>query len=140
MEKEQLKQYVYLQKEIQNLKKKINKLQGSIVRDSVKGSNTEFPYQEIHIQIEGYDNSPYYHRLKRTLKNRYKKCIELEMQIQDFIANIEDSRTRLVFEARYIENKSWLSISRSLGSRNESYARNLHDRYLEKLKGDNQDE
>ncbi len=72
MEKEQLKQYVYLQKEIQNLQKKINKLQGSIVRDSVKDSNTEFPYQEIHITIEGYENSPYYNRLKKILKKRYK--------------------------------------------------------------------
>ena len=122
-------QYIYLQKEIQNLQKKINKLQGSIVRDSVKGSNAEFPYQEIHIEIEGYDNSPYYRRLKKTLNKRYKKCVELEIQIQDFIASIEDSRTRLVFELRYIENYSWLRISRELGSYDESYSRKIHDRF-----------
>ncbi|WP_138158761.1 hypothetical protein [Peptoniphilus catoniae] len=130
MEKTQLMQYIYLQKEIKNLEKKIKKLEGSIVRDRVKGSNTEFPYQEIHIQIEGYENSPYYRRLKRTLNKRYKKCIELEMQIQDFISSIEDSRTRLVFELRYIEGKSWVYISKQLGSSNESYARMIHNRYL----------
>lgn len=52
------------------------------------------------------------------------------MQIQYFIANIEDSRTRLVFELRYIEGKSWVYISKQLGSSNESYARKSHDRYI----------
>ena len=53
------------------------------------------------------------------------------MQIQYFIANIEDSRTRLVFELRYIKGKSWVYISNNLGSSNESYARMIHNRYLE---------
>ncbi len=52
------------------------------------------------------------------------------MQIQDFIANIEYSRTRLVFELRYIEGKSRVYISKQLGSSNESYARMIHNRYL----------
>lgn len=133
MEKEKLMQYIYLQKEIKTLEKKIGKLEGSIVRDKVTGSNKEFPYQPIHITIEGYENSPYYNRMKKILKKRYKKCIELEMQIQDFIANIEDSRTRLVFELRYIEGKSWVYISKQLGNSNESYARMIHNRYLNEI-------
>ncbi|MDU2503181.1 MAG: hypothetical protein E7D08_02930 [Peptoniphilus harei] len=61
---------------------------------------------------------------------RFRRCKKIGIEIEEFIEGIEDSRTRLVFQLRYIEGKSWVYISRQLGSTNESYARMIHNRYL----------
>ena len=132
IKKEDLLQYEYLKKEIIVLERKLKKYKENVVRDKVTGSNNEFPYQLIHITIEGYENSLYCRKLQDSIKKRYKKCLELKIQIEQFIESIDDSRTRLIFELRYIEGYKWQKISKELGAYDESYARKIHDRYLEK--------
>lgn len=134
MDKEALKNYADLKHEIYRLEKRIDKLKKQkIEHDSVKGSNTEFPYQPINISIEGLtDNTERINRLKNILYSRKNKALTQQLEVEQFIANIHDCRTRLIFEDRYIHNKSWLSISRKFGSLDESYARKVHDRYLDK--------
>lgn len=68
------------------------------------------------------------------LIRRIRRCKKLRLEIEEFIEGIEDSRTRLIFELRYIHGKSWVYISNKLGSSNESYARKSHDRYLNNTK------
>ena len=65
-------------------------------------------------------------------KSRINKCENLKLEIETWIANIDDSVARLVFDMRYLEGTSWRRISMSLGSYNESTARMIHDRYLKK--------
>lgn len=135
MNKETLKQYQFLETEIENLKQRLEKLKDkSIETDFVVGSNSEFPYQLVQITIEGVvDNSDRIHRLEGILQNRKANAEELQLQVEEFIASISDSRTRMIFEDRYIYGKSWVVISRKFGSSDESYARKVHDRFLEKL-------
>nr|WP_288961814.1 DUF1492 domain-containing protein [uncultured Peptoniphilus sp.] len=59
-----------------------------------------------------------------------RRCNKLRLEIEDFIEGIEDSRTRLVLQLRYIEGKSWVYIYRQLGSSKESYSRMIHNIYL----------
>ena len=133
MDKETLKQYSNLKYEIHRLEKRIEKLrQKNIETDFVHGSNPEFPYQQIKIAIEGVvDNSDRIHRLEGILKKRKAHAEELQLQVEEFIASIPDSRTRMIFEDRYVHCKGWVAISRKFGSAHESYSRKLHDRYLE---------
>ncbi len=49
--------------------------------------------------------------------------------MHQFIYGIEDSRTRLVFELRYIEGWSWKKVSMYMESMNESYVRKIHERF-----------
>lgn len=134
MDKKTLSQYRDLQREIKHLKKRLEKLKSEdYVFDRVSGSNPHFPYQQISIVIEGLkDNNQAIDRLEKILSKRLDLAQTMKFEIEKWIGNIPDSRTRLVFELRYIYGKSWVYISTKLGSGSESYARKIHDRYLEK--------
>lgn len=135
MNKETLKQYKDLKLEIYRLEKRIKKLgKKNIVHDSVTGSNSEFPYQPVQINIEGVvDNSDRINKLQGILVERQVHAKELQLEVEEFISSIPDSRTRMIFEDRYIYGRSWVAISRKFGSRDESYSRKVHDRFLEKM-------
>lgn len=129
MDKDKLMQYQFLKKEIKELETKIEKLQNEVVFDTVEMSNPFFPYELKHKKIYGI-NSSKINKLHRVLIYRKNKCEKLRLEIEEFIAGIDDSRTRMIFTMRYIDGYSWVKISRVLGSKNESYARNIHNRFL----------
>lgn len=130
MDKKVLSQYMALLKEIDDLSLKIKNCKDEIVSDSVKGSNANFPYQETTTQIIGITENKHRRKLYKILNKRLEKSKNLKLEIENYITGINDSQMRYIFEKRYIDGLDWLSISQELGSRHESYARNLHDRYL----------
>lgn len=130
MTKKELLQYRYLLIEIKELENKIKNYEGKIVTDKVQSSQREFPYTQYELKIQGVEDSLYIKKLREKLFYRIEKCKKLKVDIENFINNIEDSRTRLVFQLRYVEGRSWVYISRQLGSSNESYARMIHNRYF----------
>lgn len=132
MERETLAQYRDLKREIKHLERRIRRLK-TTVTDSVRASNAEFPYQEIHVTIEG-EVSPKT-ELERILALRIRQCQSMALAIERFITEIEDSRTRQIFELRYIYGWTWERISGVLGAANESYARNLHNKFLDEREG-----
>lgn len=127
MDAETLKEYRYLKREIKSLQERI-KLLKPTVSDTVRASNTEFPYQEIHIQVEGED--PRKSSLELILQKRLDACVDKVIEIERFISSIEDSRTRMIFQRRYVDGWSWQKISMSMGSGSEAYARMIHNRYI----------
>lgn len=130
MTKKELLQYRYLLIEIKELENKIKNYEGKIVTDKVQSSQREFPYTQYELKIQGVEDSLYIKKLREKLFYRIEKCKKLKVDIENFINNIEDSRTRLVFQLRYVEGRSWVYISKQLGSSNESYARMIHNRYF----------
>lgn len=134
--KKLLTQYTDLQAEIKDLEKRIDKLNNfKIEHDKVVGSDSEFPYHLRSFKIEGYNiqDIDRLNKLKEVLIERKIKCEELKLQIEKFISNIPDSRTRRVFQYRYIDGLTWQQVSRRIGGYEESYPRKIHDRYLEGL-------
>lgn len=130
MTKKELLQYRYLLIEIKELENKIKNYEGKIVTDKVQSSQREFPYTQYELKIQGVEDSLYIKKLREKLFCRIEKCKKLKVDIENFINNIEDSRTRLVFQLRYVEGWSWLKISLKLGSHDESYSRKIHNRFL----------
>lgn len=130
MTKEVLEQYIDLQKEIADLKKKIKKLekQGIIVADMVQNG------YKRHAVIKGVD----YVRLDKIdslieiYKQRKEKALKQEVEIANFITSISDVKLRRIFEYRYIDRFSWIQIQVIMQYKNESTARMQHDRFLEK--------
>ncbi|HZK57392.1 MAG TPA: hypothetical protein VFD17_03690 [Clostridia bacterium] len=134
--KELLKQYKDLQNEIKTLKKRIKQVEKfQMEHDKVVGSNSYFPYQPMTFAIEGYNiqDIDKANELKGILEKRKKKCECLVVEIEKFISDIPYSRTRRIFQYRYINGLEWLPISRRIGGYDESFARKIHDRYLEGL-------
>ena len=129
MDAETLKEYRYLKREIKSLQKRIDNL-NSTLTNRVRASNSEFPYQEIHIRIEGED--PRKSSLERILQKRLDARVDKAIEIERFISSIEDSRTRMIFQRRYVDGWSWQKISMTMGSGSESYARMICERYFEK--------
>lgn len=130
MTKKELLQYRYLIIEIKELENKIKNYEGKIVTDKVQSSQREFPYTQYELKIQGVEDSLYIKKLREKLFCRIEKCKKLKVDIENFINNIEDSRTRLVFQLRYVEGWSWQRISLKLGSTHESYSRKIHDRFF----------
>lgn len=130
MTKEQLGQYKCLCLEIKELENRLNNLKRQEVSDKVIASASDFPYNQYQLKIQGYEDDKYIEKIRVRLVRRIRRCEKLRIEIEEFIEGIEDSRTRLVFQLRYIEAKSWIYISRQLGSSNESYARMIHNRAI----------
>lgn len=140
--KELLRQYNDIKVEIKELEVRIENLRKKkikIEKDSVRGSNPHFPYEQKSFVVEGYDYAGADRKelrlklLSKTLKDRLDKCEELKLHIEQFISSIPDSRTRRVFQYRYIDNMEWLPIAYRIGGYDESYPRKIHERYLEKI-------
>ena len=134
MTKEQLGQYKCLCLEIKELENRLNNLKRQEVSDKVIASSSDFPYNQYQLKIQGYEDDKYIDKIRVRLIRRIRRCKKLRLEIEEFIEEIEDSRIRLIFELRYIQDKSWVYISNKLGSSNESYARKSHDRYLNNTK------
>lgn len=127
-----LKQYKDLCREINELENNyIKKLENRNVSDIVTGSNNEFPYQIMSFKVEGLAHTD---KLRDVLVERKVKCEQLKIKIEEFISNIPDSRTRQVFQYRYIDGLTWLQIAMRMNKVHESYPRKIHDRYLENIK------
>lgn len=137
MTKEELVQYQDLKKEIASLEKRIEDTKAKEFQmeyDRVSGSNTEFPYQTMTIPIEGIvETSEKVKKLKRLLQIRKGKCETLIIKIEKFISEIPDSRTRRIFEMRYVKGLTWFDVSKELDSLDESFTRKIHDRYLKSI-------
>lgn len=135
--KKLLTQYTDLQAEIKDLEKRIKKLENfKVEHDKVTGSNSEFPYQPRSFTIEGYNiqDIDRLNKVKSLLVDRKEKCEDIKIEIEKFISSIPNSRTRRVFQYRYIDNLSWQAIAMRIGKVHESYPRrDIHDKYLEGL-------
>lgn len=132
-----LKQYNSLKNEIKDLEKRIDKLSNfKVEHDIVTGSNSEFPYQPRSFTIEGYNiqDIDRLNKVKSLLVDRKNDCENMKLEIEKFISTIPDSRTRRVFQYRYIDGLSWQAIAMRIGKVHESYPRrDIHDKYLEGL-------
>lgn len=112
MDKKTLNQYRALQKEIPKLKSDINKLEKRLeevptVSGKVMKSSDEFPYIQGHVTVEMAEP-----RLATEIKQqirlkelRLDKAERDKTTIEQFIAGIEDSTDRMIFELLYLSEK-----------------------------------
>lgn len=82
------------------------------------------------VEVKSREEEAYQQELIEVLKKRQEKCLDLKLEIEKYIADIDDSRTRQIFEYRYIYRWTWQRISKKMGSNDASYSRKVHDRYL----------
>ena len=111
MTKDKLVQYCDLKVEIENLEKRIDRIQkqsemvADVVQNGYKGRAV----------IRGVDliRKQKLERLNNILKERYERDLQLQIEIEEFISNIQDSKLRQIFEFRYIDGFSWIQIRTS---------------------------
>jgi DNA-binding transcriptional MerR regulator len=138
MDKKQLSQLRFLNKEIELLQKEIDETKCAIdtytATDVVKGSDSEWPYIRRTFRIEGISIPEYEKRLKHLynkLEHRLKDLMKKREEIEEYIATVPDSEMRVILTLRYIEGLSWQQIATRMGVVGDgSTERKKHDRFL----------
>lgn len=110
MTKQDLEQYRHKIKERDQIQKRIHHLEEKArnvptIKDKVQASMKDYPYTPTHITVDAPE-SKQYTAIQRTLYLLRLKEVELYeelLRLDNFILSIEDSRTRQIFMARYVD-------------------------------------
>lgn len=147
MTKEELSQLRDLRGEIEELKDKIEDLKArrsgtNIVHDRVKGSTRDFPYIQTSVNITGIEYNYKGKRFSQALRDkqnlyeqRLQECEQLENRITKYINEIRQSRIRRIFEAKYIDGRTWAEIGDICNCDRTTAAKTVSD-YLKRYKED----
>lgn len=127
--KQLLQDYDKIKREIPLLRAEINEMQHT---DAGLGSSTIIDYHKGFPRpqaVVGFDQEKYERRKKRLLEKERQVAA-----VEKWIENIDDDRTRIVFEMFYIKRFSWAKIAKSIGyAGNTDYVRlHIRDKYLKK--------
>lgn len=142
MNKKELSQLRYLNREIELLKEQIEKaeqdVEANMAADTVAGSNPVWPYQLRSFRVEGIAVPEYerrVERLKRKLQRRLEEVMEKREEIEEYIDSIDDSQIRMILTLRYVNGLSWQQVAEHIGGGNTADSvRMMHNRFLKKYK------
>lgn len=122
MTREKLKQYISLKREIASLDRAIDKLRDRAsevpeVIGKVTGSSHDFPYIEEHISVRMDDpkEADMISRRIRIKNRRKEEAYKAAIEIEQFIAGIQDSTDRQIFEMIYLEGKKQREVAKAVG-------------------------
>ena len=141
--KKVLNEYIDLQKEIEETRDKIKRVESQIeklekqgvVFDTVSGGKGGIQ----HFKIEGFPY-PEYSRKKTLLYARQTTLTNLELELMEtinnveiFITQIDDSFMRRIINLRFIEKLSWGEVAKRMGgANNEDNIKKAFYRFMEK--------
>ena len=141
--KKVLNEYIDLQKEIEETRDKIKRVESQIeklekqgvVFDTVSGGKGGIQ----HFKIEGFPY-PEYSRKKTLLYARQITLTNLELELMEtinnveiFITQIDDSFMRRIINLRFIEKLSWGEVAKRMGgANNEDNIKKAFYRFMEK--------
>ena len=130
MTKERLCQLGWLKLEIDELSSRIRRIESAL---SGRTSRIEgMSWLGGSKDFVG-DMAPQLCDLKDQLNRVRSSAIETYAELQSFIAQIDDSQTRLIFTLRYVDGLSWHQVAWRLGGNTSDSVRMTHNRYLARL-------
>lgn len=143
MEKNILKQYDSVLKEITETDRRILKTQAKIERMEKDGTVTDSVSGGYggtqHFKIEGLPTTEYNRQksllLARKLKleNLRKKLQNMTEAVETYIFSMKDSECRRIAASRYIDKLSWKKVAEQMGSgHTEDSCRKTLERYMKK--------
>ena len=133
-----LEQYTARKREIAYLRRRVAELEEQAkgcVCDTVKASFKSFPYTEHVVTVRGYSKRRARHLSKAicTLAEREADQAKELAAIEKWISTVEDSKTRLLIQMYYLEDKTWQQAAeKAYGGLYGDAARMRVKRYCEK--------
>ncbi len=109
MSKEELKEYVHIQREITYLRNRLR---------VIEEENT------VPIKTDCQDE------ITSLLKEQLQSHLLSARKIESYIANVSDSQIRLILMLRYIKGYSWLKVAFAIGKYDEQYPRKKIAKFL----------
>lgn len=130
MNKKELSQLYWLNREIEEQRRRLDELENISVSSTVSLTGvpsvrwTSDKVAKYAIEIAD---------LKCLLDLNLKKCFYELNRLNRYIESVPDSQVRIILALRYINGMSWLQIANSIGGDNTSDGvRMIHNRFLEK--------
>ena len=122
MDKKKLSQLRPLKKELELIDRKLDRLYERqenvpVVMGKVTGSSKDFPYVEVRTSVL-MDEPKEADEIEKQIRIREKRREQVEsliMEIEQFIAEIPDSRDRQIFELIYIDGKKQREVADEIG-------------------------
>lgn len=122
MDKKKLSQLRPLKKELELIDRKLDRLYERqenvpVVMGKVTGSSKDFPYVEVRTSVL-MDEPKEMDEIEKQIRIREKRRAQVESlitEIEQFIAEIPDSRDRQIFELRYIEELTMKKVGERVG-------------------------
>lgn len=132
MDKKRLSQLRPLKRELELIDKRLEKLYERqenvpVVMGKVTGSSKDFPYVEVRTSVlmdepKEADEISKQIGIKKQQKYRVEKMIT---EIEQFIAEIPDSRDRQIFELIYIDGKKQREVAMAVGLERSSISKRI---------------
>ena len=136
---ERLEQYTARKREIAYLRRRVAELEEQAkgcVCDTVKASSKSFPYTEHAVTVRGYSKRRARHLGKAicTLAEREADQAKELATIEKWLSAVEDSKTRLLIQMYYLEDKTWLQAAqKAYGGLYGDAARKRVERYMKNI-------
>lgn len=130
MDKKKLSQLRPLKKELELIDRKLDRLYERqenvpVVMGKVTGSSKDFPYVEVRTSVL-MDEPKEADEIEKQIRIREKRKEQVESlitEIEQFIAEIPDSRDRQIFELRYIEGMKQKDVAEYMGMERSSISK-----------------
>lgn len=129
----ELSQLFYLNREIEQLTYRIEKIRARAQRVTTVLSDMPRSKNFIDFKDELCD-------LLDLLECKKRQCVIEQQRLERFINCIGDSQMRQILALRYINALSWQQVAFCIGEHDEQYPRRKHNRFLEIYKVDENDE
>lgn len=132
MNKKELSQLFYLNREIEEHQRRLKELEDL-------ASNCSIQITGMPRRTDRADRVGKYAAeiadLKKLLDLSLKKCLIELHRLNDFIESIPDSEMRIILSFRYVNQLSWEEVARSISPyASEDSVRKAHDRFLNSIK------
>ena len=126
--------------ELERLKQRLQKIENKekesvVIKDSVQGSSTSYPYIKHNCVIEGVEipkNAGLKRKYKKIIKDKTYRLDKMRLQLEYELNYVEDAELRDIIRYRYNDKKTWLQIMFLMKYNNEDTARKKLMRFLEK--------
>lgn len=121
MKKEILTQYIDACELVKDTEKDIERLRKKkkrIVQDSVRGSNSEFPFEQKHFKIQGsdftLDDDSGLRREEELLETRKKEAEKLKNEVEEWMNSIPQRMQRII-RYKIFEDLTWQQVAQKIG-------------------------
>lgn len=125
MDKTIMVQYAEMMEEIKDIRRRITKLEKerqrlekTIVADTVKGTRKDGTYGPIKVtgipSLACDQKGRTIDRLQKILENKEAELLELTCQAEEYIESIKKSEIRIMFRLYYIDGLTWEQVATSM--------------------------
>lgn len=115
---EQYTDAVKLIKETKETIKKLEKRNSVQTKDTVSGSNSEFPFQPMHFVIQGktHDEDDKIERQKRRQQIQIEQAEKLKNDVEEWMLTIP-FRMRRIIKFKIFEEMNWQQVAKHIGGK-----------------------